>query len=133
MSLVLSYLLALQNRLLDFPNKFREGTIKKYYRAIALGKLKQARDKLVHHLRKGKSLKATVFPRETSAAKRSELSYEVIDLLGKNSLVEITLATGRFHQIRAQMAFIGHPSWVMLNTERPPLYQTKKLLYMPVS
>ena len=89
--------------------QFREGTIKKYYRAIALGKLKQARDKLVHHLRKGKSLKATVFPRETSAAKRSELSYEVIDLLGKNSLVEVTLVTGRFHQIRAQMAFIGHP------------------------
>ena len=89
--------------------QFREGTTKKYYRAIVLGKLKQARATLVHYLRKGKSLKATVFPRETPTAKRSELSYEVIDLLGKNSLVEITLATGRFHQIRAQMAFIGHP------------------------
>ena len=89
--------------------QFREGTTKKYYRAIVLGKLKQARATLVHYLRKGKSLKATVFPRETPTAKRSELSYEVVDLLGKNSLVEITLATGRFHQIRAQMAFIGHP------------------------
>ena len=89
--------------------QFRERTIKKIYRAIVAGKIKQGSAKLVHHIRKGKSLKATVFPRETPTAKRSELSYEVIDLLGKNSLVEITLATGRFHQIRAQMAFIGHP------------------------
>ena len=89
--------------------QFREGTTKKYYRAIVLGKLKQARATLVHYLRKGKSLKATVFPRETPTAKRSELSYEVIDLLGKNTLVEVILSTGRFHQIRAQMAFIGHP------------------------
>ena len=89
--------------------QFREGTIKKHYRSIVLGKLKEVRDTLVHHLRKEKSLKATVFPRETIFAKRSELSYEVIDLLENNTLVEIILSTGRFHQIRAQMAFIGHP------------------------
>jgi len=89
--------------------QFREGTIKKYYRSIVLGKLKEVRGTLVHHLRKEKSLKATVFPRETIFAKRSELSYEVIDLLENDTLVEIILSTGRFHQIRAQMAFIGHP------------------------
>ena len=89
--------------------QFRERTIKKIYRAIVVGKVKKVRAKLVHHIRKGKSLKATVFPRETPTAKRSELSYEVIDLLGGNTLVEVTLSTGRFHQIRAQMAFIGHP------------------------
>ena len=89
--------------------QFRERTIKKIYRAIVVGKVKKVRAKLVHHIRKGKSLKATVFPRETPTAKRSELSYEVIDLLGENTLVEVTLSTGRFHQIRAQMAFIGYP------------------------
>ena len=89
--------------------QFREGTIKKYYRSIILGKLKEVRGTLVHHLRKEKSLKATVFPRETIFAKRSELSYEVIDLLENDTLVEIILSTGRFHQVRAQMAFIGHP------------------------
>jgi len=89
--------------------QFRERTIKKIYRAIVVGKIKQAGAKLVHHIRKGKSLKATVFPRETPTAKRSELSYKVIDLLGGNTLVEVTLSTGRFHQIRAQMAFIGYP------------------------
>ena len=89
--------------------QFREGTIKKFYRVIALGKLEERHTTLVHYLRKEKSLKATVFPRATPAAKRSELSYEIIYSLEKNSLLEVSLITGRFHQIRAQMAFIGHP------------------------
>ena len=89
--------------------QFREGTPKKHYRAIVLGKLKKENTTLVHYLRKEKSLRATVFPRETPAAKRSELSYEVINSLEKKSLLEVSLSTGRFHQIRAQMAFIGHP------------------------
>ena len=89
--------------------QFREGTPKKHYRAIVLGKLKEEHTTLVHYLRKEKSLKATVFPRETPTAKRSELSYEVINSLENKSLLEVSLSTGRFHQIRAQMAFIGHP------------------------
>ena len=89
--------------------QFREGTPKKYYRAIVLGELKEEQTTLVHYLRKEKSLRATVFPRETPTAKRSELSYEVINSLEKKSLLEVSLSTGRFHQIRAQMAFIGHP------------------------
>lgn len=89
--------------------QFREGTTKKIYRAIVLGKLKEEHTTLVHYLRKEKSLRATVFPRETPTAKRSELSYEVINSLENKSLLEVSLSTGRFHQIRAQMAFIGHP------------------------
>jgi|TARA_B100001013_G_scaffold5969_1_gene3812 23S rRNA pseudouridine1911/1915/1917 synthase len=89
--------------------QFREGTPKKHYRAIVLGKLKEEHTTLVHYLRKEKSLRATVFPRETPTAKRSELSYEVINALENKSLLEVSLSTGRFHQIRAQMAFIGHP------------------------
>ena len=89
--------------------QFREGLPKKIYRAILIGKPEEGRATLVHYLRKEKTLKATVFPRETNSAKRSELSYEVIHSLEKNSLVEVTLSTGRFHQIRAQMAFTGHP------------------------
>jgi len=89
--------------------QFREGTPKKHYRAIVLGKLKEEHTTLVHYLRKEKSLRATVFPRETPTAKHSELSYEVINSLENKSLLEVSLSTGRFHQIRAQMAFIGHP------------------------
>ena len=89
--------------------QFREGIPKKYYKAIVLGKLEKEHNTLVHYLRKEKTLKTTIFPREAPTAKRSELSYEVIYSLEKKSLIEVSLSTGRFHQIRAQMAFIGHP------------------------
>jgi len=89
--------------------QFREGVPKKYYKAIVIGKLKEEQATLVNYLRKEKSLKATVFPRETPFSKHSKLSYEVIASLEKSSLIEVSLSTGRFHQIRAQMAFIGHP------------------------
>ena len=89
--------------------QFREGTPKKYYKAIVLGKIEKEHNTLVHYLRKEKTLKTTIFPREAPTAKRSELSYEVIYSLEKKSLIEVSLSTGRFHQIRAQMAFIGHP------------------------
>ena len=89
--------------------QFRERIPKKYYKAIVLGKLEREHNTLVHYLRKEKTLKTTIFPREAPTAKRSELSYEVIYSLEKKSLIEVSLSTGRFHQIRAQMAFIGHP------------------------
>lgn len=89
--------------------QFREGIPKKYYKAIVLGKLEKEHNTLVHYLRKEKTLKTTIFPREAPTAKRSELSYEVIYSLEKKSLIEVSLSTGRFHQIRAQMAFCGHP------------------------
>ena len=89
--------------------QFREGMPKKIYRAIILGKPKEKKATLVHYLRKEKSRKTTVFSKKTNASKYSELSYEVIKSLEKNSLIEVTLSTGRFHQIRSQMAFIGHP------------------------
>ena len=89
--------------------QFRKGLLKKIYRVFVLGKIKEEQATLVHYLRKEKLLKTTVFPNETPSAKRAELSYEVINSLKKKSLIEVTLSTGRFHQIRAQMSFIGHP------------------------
>ena len=41
--------------------------------------------------------------------KIAELFYEVLEDRGKNSLLKIDLKTGRHHQIRAQLAHMGHP------------------------
>ncbi|MBT5762355.1 MAG: RluA family pseudouridine synthase [Nitrospina sp.] len=89
--------------------QFREKTTKKIYRALVEGTPQPQQASLTHYLRKEKSLKATVFPRATPNAKEAVLDYEVIETLESTSLLDIHLHTGRFHQIRAQLAFIGHP------------------------
>lgn len=89
--------------------QFRDRTPQKIYRAIVTGSPKQATGTLIHYLRKEISLKATVFPRSAPNAKRAELSYIIVESLANGSLLDVTLHTGRFHQIRAQWAFTGHP------------------------
>lgn len=89
--------------------QFRERRTKKIYRAIIHGTPIQANGSLVHYLRKENSLKATVFPRPAPGAKKSVLSYTLLENLPNASILEVTLETGRFHQIRAQLAFMGNP------------------------
>lgn len=43
------------------------------------------------------------------AGKESKLAYKVVAHEKKKSLVLVALYTGRYHQIRAQFAYIGHP------------------------
>ena len=89
--------------------QFRKQTTKKIYRALVEGTPQSQQASLTHYLRKEKSLKATVFPRATPNTKEALLDYEVIETFNSTSLLDIHLHTGRFHQIRAQLAFIGHP------------------------
>jgi 23S rRNA pseudouridine1911/1915/1917 synthase len=89
--------------------QFRKKTTQKIYRALVEGVPENNENRLTHFIRKEKSLRATVFPRPTLNAKEAVLEYKVIKTTNETSLLDIHLHTGRFHQIRAQLAFIGHP------------------------
>ena len=39
----------------------------------------------------------------------AETQFTVLEKFGNSSLVEATIETGRYHQIRKHMAFLGHP------------------------
>ncbi len=93
----------------DISDQIRRKQVKKIYRCLVEGIPAAREGRLEHFIRKGKSLKATVFPRRTPDAKRAVLTYRVLSTLKKNALLEVALETGRFHQIRAQLSFIGHP------------------------
>jgi len=89
--------------------QFRDKTTEKFYRAIVEGQPEQEQASLYHHLRKEKTLKSTVFPHPGKDTQHAELEYKTLKIYASTRLLEIKLHTGRFHQIRAQLAFIGHP------------------------
>ena len=47
--------------------------------------------------------------KKTQNSKRAELSYKVLKETEQGSLLEISLKTGRHHQIRVQLAYAGLP------------------------
>lgn len=54
-------------------------------------------------------LRMTVFPPDSEIGKLAVTHYRVIERFGYVTLVECILETGRTHQIRAHMKYIGHP------------------------
>lgn len=65
---------------------------------------------LVDYLVKdGRANTSRIAQKEEKEAKRSELIYRVKAIEGNFILAEINLKTGRFHQIRVQMAHAGMP------------------------
>ena len=90
-------------------NQIKEKTLKRKYFAIALGNFNEKEgiiDKpLVHYLKD--NVKMTVS--ENNEGLSAITHYRVIEEFLGASLVELSLKTGRTHQIRAHLASINHP------------------------
>jgi len=99
------------SKALDRLNKMlRDRVISKTYWAVIKNNPKKAADTLIHFLKKNpKNNKSTVFKKEAEGRKKATLHYTTIKNLENYSLLEIDLETGRHHQIRAQLSFIGSP------------------------
>lgn len=95
-------------RLLNRIVKERE--IVKNYLCITLGTPEPTEATLTAYLEKNESTNTVyVSDRKTPSNKTIITKYKVIKSKGGLSLCEIDLITGRTHQIRAHMAYIGHP------------------------
>lgn len=91
-------------------------SMKKHYFALILGQPLLKKGHLENFLYKDKKENKAYLVKETfPEAKKAILNYEIrnsLMLLEENkavSLVDVELLTGRFHQIRAQMAHAGMP------------------------
>lgn len=88
--------------------QFREKETNKFYWAIVENKPEKASGRLVNYLRKNESQnKSYVVDSKASGAKEAILSYQLIGSSERYHLLEISLETGRHHQIRTQLAAIG--------------------------
>lgn len=93
--------------------QFKSKQIFKQYLALVRGVIKQAggiiKAKVGRHPKHRKKM-AVISPFETRVkGKEAVTYYKVLERYKKYSLVEITLRTGRTHQIRVHMTSIGHP------------------------
>ena len=89
--------------------QFRSGKIRKHYLAIVKGLPAVPSGLLRDHLERQENRSSRILPAPTRTSQEARLFYQVVATRASNSLVEIDLETGRHHQIRVQMANLGHP------------------------
>lgn len=88
--------------------QFKERTVAKTYWAIVEKMPAQKEATLIHYLKKNeKQNKSYAHKSEIKDSKRAELDYKHLASSDKYHLLEITLKTGRHHQIRVQLSSIG--------------------------
>jgi 23S rRNA pseudouridine1911/1915/1917 synthase len=90
--------------------QFRERRVDKIYWALVQGRLTCADGSLKHFIEaRGPGLPVIAHSAPGLGRKEAKLSYRTLWLEADATGVEVTLETGRKHQIRAQFSRAGHP------------------------
>lgn len=104
--------------------QLKSGALNKHYFAVICGKPEEEKARVVDYLVKGEDNMARVVSEAAPGAKRAILDFERLDVrqmelgvwqevasVGRPvcvSLARVHIRTGRYHQIRVQMAHLGH-------------------------
>ena len=101
----------------DLGRQFFNKTTKREYVAVVWGIPTPAQGRIEGNIGRNPKdrLQMTVLPPEDPTGKHAVTHYEVIEPMIHVSVVRCVLETGRTHQIRVHMSWIGHP---LFNDER---------------
>ncbi|SHI86593.1 23S rRNA pseudouridine955/2504/2580 synthase [Clostridium cavendishii DSM 21758] len=86
----------------------RDRKVEKYYCALVKGRIKDGRYE-AYITKDDENNKSTVYAEARKDTKKIAMDVKNIQSNGLFSFVEIELITGRSHQLRAHLAFLGHP------------------------
>jgi RluA family pseudouridine synthase len=92
----------------NLSEQFAEHRVKKFYKALTTKAPAQSKGRLEHWHRKEKK-KAVLYTQQIEYAEKAILDYEITKQSEKYFLWDIQLHTGKYHQIRAQLASTGCP------------------------
>lgn len=98
----------------DNSHKFLAEQIKKHsftreYQAIIIGKLKNPKGTIETYIGRHKTNRKKMAIVPPISGKKAITNYEVLEEFSGYSHIKLKLETGRTHQIRVHMAYMGHP------------------------
>lgn len=98
--------------LTHFQRQIDDNKFRKTYIACCEGIPENKNATLRNFLVKNPKLfKSEVYDEPIDQAKESILNYELIHSIDSQAYLSVELKTGRYHQIRAQLSYLGHPLW----------------------
>ncbi len=94
----------------SLAKQFFNHSIKREYQALVWGDLKEDNGTIIAHVGRHQRFRKLfeAYP-EGDYGKEAVTHYEVLERFGYVTLIKCVLETGRTHQIRVHMKYIGHP------------------------
>ena len=89
-------------------NQLSDHTLGRKYYALVLGVIKENEGKVIAPIGRDKKYRQKMAV-DMMHGKDAETSFKIIERFKDSTLVECILKTGRTHQIRVHMDYIGHP------------------------